>query len=566
MNKKQVYSIILVLAVFFIYTLPYLILRQNCIISVWDNLDSYFIWYKILAKYGWFLPLNFEIPELMNGVPRNVFHSELIFQVAIFNFLTPLKAYITIDLLSRIIGFFGTYLLLKDFVVKKEKDNPLFLSAISLCFAFIPNYLTMNFLTILGQPLWLWAFLNIRKRNYKYYNWLVLTFMPFCINFELITPFFLSVIGMIWLYDLITKKKFNPIFLLSIFYCAFISLTTIYRFIYLSFFDKTFISHRKDWSTALIQVFSHYSFLDSIKTGITTQIFNNGEYCAFTATKLVILPIYLFSLIYSGYKKATQYFLPLLWLLIFSIFTSIVYGLGFYYEPLQIFLDKHEAIKQFQFTRYYFMLPMVGILTFAISLEFLKEIFEKYGKYIVTILLTLQVVYLFVQNPFFASNVKRYITHQEIQRATCKLTYKEYFSEDNFRAVKKFIGQPQNTYKVAVVGGIPFNVPAYNGFQEINGYLNLYPLETKRKLNELNKPLINDSLKNKVFLAVWGHQQIIIENEYSFDTNIMKEMGVKYLLSDKFINPRENSKLFFIKEFPPLQEQAYSIYLYKLLD
>ena len=69
-----------------------------------------------------------------------------------------------------------------------------------------------------------------------------------------------------------------------------------------------------------------------------------------------------------------------------------------------------------------------------------------------------------------------------------------------------------------------------------------------------------------MFLTVWGHQQIIIENEYSFDTNIMKEMGVKYLLCDKFIRQKENSKLQFIKEFPPLQEQAYSIYLYKLLD
>lgn len=566
MEKKQVYSIFLVVAVFFIYMLPYLILKQDCIISVWDNLDSYFIWYKTIAKYGWFLPLNFEIPEFMNGVPRNVFHSELIFQVAIFNFLTPLKAYFTIDILSRIIGFLGSYLLLKDFVLKKEKDNTLLLSGISLCFAFIPNYLTVNFLTLLGQPLWLWAFLNIRKENYKYYNWLVLTLMPFCVNFELVTPFFLTVVGGIWLYDLISKKNFNPIFLLSIFYCAFVSLITIYRFIYISFFDKDFVSHRKDWLYAQLQFFTQYSFFDSIKNGIQTMIFNNGEYCAFTATKVVILPVYLFSLIYSGYKKQKQYFLPLLWLLIFSIFVSIIYGLGFYYQPLLKFIDSHELLKQFQLTRYYFLMPTVGLLTFAVSLAFLKDVFQKYGKYLVAIFVFLQIIYLFVQNPFFSHNVKRYITHQQITRETCKLTYKEYLSEENFRLVKNFIGQPQNTYKVAVVGDIPLNVPAYNGFQQINGYLNLYPLQTKRNLNRLNANLIKDKLQNQIFLAVWGHQQVIIENEYSFDTKVMKEMGVKYLISDKPILQRENSKIGLIREFPPLQEQAYSIYLYLLLE
>lgn len=566
MNKKQVLSIILVFIVFFIYALPYLFLRQNCIISTWDNLDSYFIWYKILAQYGWFLPLNFEISELMNGVPRNVFHSELIFQVAIFNFLTPLKAYITVDLLSRFVGFLGTYLLLKDFVLKHEQDNPLLLSGISLCFAFIPNLLTLTFLTILGQPLWLWAFLNIRKGNYKYYNWLVITLIPFCVNFELITPFFLSVIGGIWLFDLITKKKFNPIFLLSIFYCAFISFITIYRFIYISFFDKNFVPHRKDWSISLIQHFSQYSFLSSILKGINTQFLNNGENCAFTATKLVITPVFLFSLIYSAYKKSKKFFLPLFGLLIFYIIVSIIYGLGFHYEPLQAFIDKYEGLKQFQFTRYYFMLPMIGVLTFAISLEFLKETFQKFGKILVLFFILSQIIYLFAQNPYITSNIRRYVTHEKISSENYTLSYKEYLSEENFKLVKDYIGKPQNSYKIATIESIPFNVAAYNGFHSINGYLNLYPWGTKQKLNKLNQELIKQHLRNSIYLTIWGHQQIILPDENSFDTNVMREMGVEYLISSKIITQTKNSKLLFLKEFPPLQDKAYPIYLYKLLD
>ena len=565
MNKKQVLSIILVLTLFVIYTLPYLILRQDCIILTWDNLDSYFIWYKILAKYGWFLPLNFEISELMNGVPRNVFHSELIFQVAIFNFLTPLKAYITVDLLGRIIGFLGSYLLLKDFILKKEHDNPLLLSGLSLCFAFIPNFLTLTFLTILGQPLWLWAFLNIRKGNYKYYNWLVITIIPFCVNFELITPFFLSVIGGIWLFDLITKKKFNPIFLCSIFYCVFISFLTIYRFIYISFFDKTFIPHRKDWAIAVIQHFLHYSFINSILKGIDTQFLNNGEICAFTATKLVITPVYLFSLLYSAYKKSKEFFLPLFGLLIFYMSVSIIYGLGFHYEPLQAFIDKYEGLKQFQLTRYYFMLPMTAMLMFAISLEFLKDTFQKFGKVFVLIFILSQLMYLFVQNPYITSNIKRYVTHEKNLPENYTLTYKEYLSEENFKLVKDYIGKPQNSYKIATIERIPFNVAAYNGFQSINGYLNLYPWETKQKLNKLNQKLIKQNIRNSIYLTVWGHQQVILPDENTFDTEVMREMGVEYLISTKAITQTNNSKILFLKEFPPLQDNAYPIYLYKLL-
>ena len=118
MKKFSQTAIILGTIAITLYMLPYLILKQNSVISAWDNLDRYFIWYKIIAKYGWFLPLNFKIPEFMDGLSRNVFHSELIFQVAIFNFLTPLKAYILVDVLGRIIAYTGLYLLLNDYDLK----------------------------------------------------------------------------------------------------------------------------------------------------------------------------------------------------------------------------------------------------------------------------------------------------------------------------------------------------------------------------------------------------------------------------------------------------------------
>lgn len=562
MSKKQVYLLILTSCVFLIYALPYLFFKQNCVISSWDNLDSYFVWYKVLSNYGWYLPLDFKIPEFLCGTSRNVFHSELIFQVAIFNILTPLKAYITIDLLGRIIGFLGMFLLLKDFFLKDSKDDGLLLCGLSLCFAFIPNMLTLTFLTILGQPLWLWAFLNIRKGNYKYYNWLVLTLMPFCVNFELITPFFLFTIGCIWLYDLITKKKFNPIFLFSIFYCGIISLITIYRFIYLMYFDKTFVSHRLDWSIEKIQATAQLSFINSTLSGIKMHILNNGEHCANSESKYILLYTFIFAFILGCFKKAKRYIIPMICLFLFMTLIAMIYGVFFYYKPFQILLDNIEILRQFQFSRFYFFMPTLWVMIFALSVDLIKNSITKFGKHIIFILIIAQIVHLFCVNTYFSNTIKKYLLHKPTQF----LTYKEYLSEERYRYIKNFIGEPQNQYRVAVIGELSYNVPAYNGFHTINGYFNLFSLEHKRKLNQLSKNLIENSPTFKIFLVYWGHQQFIYWNEFYFDTNIMRELGVKYLFSDRQIQQKNPSDLVFLKIFPPTNNHGQTVYLYKLLD
>ena len=563
MQKKQVFSIILVVSVFLIYTLPYIILRQNTIIPAWDNLDSYFIWYKVISKYGWFLPIDFKIPEFLDGTPKNVFHSELIFQVAIFNFLTPLKAYITIDLLGRIIGFFGMFLLLKDYILKKENENTFLLSSLALCFAFVPNFLTLTFLTILGVPLWLWAFLNIREQNYKYYNWLIITLIPFGVNFELITPFFLIFVGFIWLFDLIFKRKANPIFLLSIFICAFVSLITIYRFIYISFFDKNFISHRNDWSLVQIQIMSHKTFWISLLDGIKQHLYFNGEVCSHGANKAILFPVTLFALIYSGIKRQKEYFLPILKTLSIMIIFSMIYGLFFFYKPFQEFLDTYKFLQQFQLSRFYFMLPMLWVVIFALSIKFIKDVFSKFGKYIIYIPIFAQIIYLFTINPYFPENINKYI----LGKKDTQPTYREYLAEEQFRYIKNFIGHPQSEYKIAVIGELPYNVPSYNGFHSINGYFNLYSWKHKRKLNQMNAYLISKHPMYRLLLFYWGHQQLIYWDERLFNSNVMKKLGTKYLFSDRPIYQVKNTRLKFINLFPAQDfNTKYNIYVYELIN
>ena len=552
MKKHSLIAIALSLFVIFIYALPYLILKHNIIISVWDNFDSYFVWYKVIAEHGYWLPLDYVIPNFYEGIPRSCFHSELIFQVAIFSFLSPLKAYITVDLLSRIIGFFGMYLLLKDYFLKGRNDY--FFCACALCFAFIPNYLTLTFLTLLGQPLLLWAFLNIRRKNLKAYNWVILCLMPFCVNFELITPFFLTCISILWAYDFIKTKKPNYTFLFAIALYCLLSLITIYRFLYLTFFSD-FVPHRQDWS--LYEMNSHliHGFFGSIFTGITKHILRDGEGCTSTITMLFALPVATFSTIYAIYKKYNVKPILACWALLL-VFSSI-YGICFFYEPTLHFTDNHEIIKTFQFNRFYFLVPLVWYVLFAFSLDVIRANFVKFGKFVVAIVIFLQMAILLRFNIYFSNSIW-FMNGLRNNNPT----YKEYFAQNQFNEIRDFIGKPQASYKVATVG-LPFNIVAFNGFYSLTGYFNVYPLEYKHTFEKISERAFDEFPNLKSTTKYWGHQLVLLPNENLFDVNGLKALGCQYIFSSEPIKQATNSQLILLKVFDNISS-IYKVYVYKV--
>ncbi len=553
MKKHSLIAIALSLFVIFVYALPYLILKHNIIISVWDNFDSYFVWYKIIADHGYWLPLDYMIPNFYEGIPRSCFHSELILQVAIFNFLSPLKAYITIDLLSRVIGFFGMYLLLKDYLLKERNDY--FLCACSLCFAFIPNYLTLTFLTILGQPLLLWAFLNIRVKNYKIYNWIILALMPCCVNFELVTPFFLTCIGILWVYDFIKTKKPNYMFLGAIVVYSIISAITIYRFLYLTFFSD-FEPHRQDWSLFEMNAHLIKGFFGSIFAGITKHILRDGESCTSTMTMLFVLPIATFSTFYAMYyKKETLKQILTCWSLLL-VFSSI-YGFCFFYEPALHFTDNHEIIKTFQFNRFYFLIPLVWYVLLAFSLDIINKSFIKFGKYVVAIVIFLQLCLLLRFNIYFSNSVW-FMNGLRNNNPT----YREYFATKQFNEIRDFIGKPQNSYKIATVG-LPFNIAAFNGFYSLTGYFNVYPLEYKHKFEKISERAFEEFPNLKSVTKYWGHQLVLLPSETLFDVNGLKTLGCEYIFSSEPIRQKQNSQLMLLKVFDNISS-VYKIYVYKV--
>ena len=555
MKKQKYIALLFAFVAMFIYIFPYIVLKQNSIVSPFDNLDSYLPWYKVLSEHGWWQPLNAVIPNYLNGITRNCFHSEFIFQVAIFNFLSPFKAYVVIDVLSRFFGLLGMFLLVKDYIFKSEEKYILSI-LIATCFAFIPNIHGMMFLTVLGQPLLLWAFLNIRERKYNFYNWLILLFMPCCVNFELVTPFFVALVFAIWIYDIIFKKDYNLVFLCSIFLYIFISIITVYRFVYLMLF-MDFNSHRLEFNMYELNRDDMLSLSASIWNGIYWCILKDGAVWNYLNTSTLILPLSCFATIVSFCKNYQRRYFCLLWMSLF--FIAMLFGILMHWEPALKFCADNFIFKQFLIVRFYFLLPLIWYILFAFSVNVIDVFFEKYRKSIISIIFILQFLIIFNAPYFmFPNNFKAVFTKDFNGTKYC-----DYFDEKLFNDIKNYIGIPQDRYRVAVCGSI-YGVAAYNGFYVLNDYFNIYPLEYK-KIFEKVLSIDDSSKKNNRYFSYWGHKLYLIPDEHIINIGLLKELGCKYIISTQKINQlKENSKIEFLKSFPYRGTANKILYLYKL--
>ena len=155
-NNKWLFLAFLVLA---IYLSPNIFFPNEAHFLIHDNLDSNVVYYKNLAESGKMFASNLDvIPNSLGGVPRAAYPTEYCLFVLLYLLFPALAAYNINILIMHLVAFLGMYLLIGKFVFKNE--NKFAISSISLLFALLPFWPSGG-LSIAGQPLILFAFLNI---------------------------------------------------------------------------------------------------------------------------------------------------------------------------------------------------------------------------------------------------------------------------------------------------------------------------------------------------------------------------------------------------------------------
>ncbi|WP_456276100.1 DUF6044 family protein [Bacillus sp. AK128] len=536
------------------YLSPLFLLGENAHIRVHDNLDSNLAWYKVLEESGQlFGSIDSTIPQIINGLPRNAFGTEWSGIVWLHAIFPTMLAYAISQAITRIFAFLGMYLLLKRHFLPDAKWN-LITVGTSVAFALTPFW-PSGMLSTLGMPLALWAFLNIRKGEHSWKNYLTLTLLPLYSSIVLGFFFFLVAIGVLWLVDLIRKRTFNIRFLLSIVYMTTIYLLIEYRLVY-SFLFSTEANSRDEYFHARLSLWRVIR--------LTFKNFILGHTHVMTVHGLIILPVILFGVYLIIKKKLWKQEKLFLYLLALNFGLSTWYAFWFYKGWLPL-TERFHFMDTFNFARFHFLRPLVIYVSFALGLKILLK-YTSNSRGLVTFFIICQLLVLAAFNDE--------IIYQN------KPSVKEFYAEELFSDIKEYIGLPVEEYRVASIGIHPA-VSQYNGFYTLDTYNNFYPLTYKYQFREVIEDELTKNKTIKRYFDEWGGRCYIFTAElgkhYMFskhtkkklenleiNTDPLKKMGGKYIFSAVPIINAVDNNLHLERTFHH-EHAEWKIYLYKLI-
>jgi hypothetical protein len=554
MNTLNKFGVVLAGVIcLFIYFIPYFLLGEGASIRVFDNLDGEVL-YKILAsRNDYWLNYQTVIPEIMNGLPRFCITSGLNYTTLIFALFPPFIAYLVNDFTVRLIGFVGMYALLSKYNVYscKEKINLIAL-LISCSYVFIP-FFTIYGLTELGQPLVLFAFLNLLKGEKGTLNYVWIFLFPFFSSFVLSGLFVGIALGVIWLVFCIKHRQFfrQPFFALLGY--AVICLIVEYNLIVPML--QGFHSHREE---TVFKKSDKNLLLFALK-----YLWETGIYAQFYTLPVWLTVIFAFILnkdkrIIAG--KALFYFI--------IIFLFVV--LFDYYCP---------SIKGLRLSRFYHLLPLCWMVLFAVAFRILQQKGRKEALLGYAIL-SVQIAFLLFRsyNYCFGNKIRDRLGFQSSYHYP---SFSSFYAKSLLNEASDFIGKEKSEYRILNIGILPA-VTQYNGFYTLDSYQNNYPLEYKhlfRKVvaKELDKSEpakgIFDNFGNWCYVFPGEVPPVeIIRGEYAknrilydleLNADALQAISCDYIFSSAEIKNCERSGLKLLKSFKN-EDAHWDIWLYKV--
>lgn len=557
-NKNFLISFLRTYIIIFsvIYLAPYIFLGSNNYIFVSDNLDSVFVDFKLLLESGKLFSDNASVIEQpLGGIPRSSMPSEYNAILILYYFFGPEKTYVIVRVLATLIGFFGMRKLLSVHILNNNKDQIIILT-ISFLYSILP-FSFFSFLSVAGMPLVLFSFLQIRNHNYSINNWLIILLFPFFSTFHIYGFFFLFVPFLIFINDLINKKK-STYFFLSIILLALVYILVEYRLFDQFLLNKSFVSNR-------IEKFKpvEFNFYQNIKTFV--YFLFQGPNLIQSFHGIFIAPITLLGILImlprtkDEKKKKLFIYLIILILIITLNWADFI--------PFSSIRNFFTNFLPFNFKRFVLLYPLLWYLALSLLLSHIQSLHTSLRLITISILL-FQTLIIFknhetLKNIFFQKSPN----------------IENFFAKKQFSEIKNYINKPIESYRVASVGLHP-SISLYNGFYTADGYFVNYPLDYKKKFrNVISRELDKDNnLKsyyddwgNRVYLfsselgRTFNHKSgnKILLNNLEFDWIALYNLEVRYIFSSVKIDISKTPELVFEKKFNN-ENSAWDIYLYKL--
>ena len=535
-----------------------IILGEGAYFIIDDGLNIDFLLLDLLKKES--LLFDFNSMSVLTrmfsgGLELGFIANKFKFTSILFYLFNSLNAYVVNSIIVRIIGFFGFYFFVKE-CYQKINDNIAIL--ISISFAFIPIY-HLSGITIIGLPLLFLAFYNLSINEKKIVSYLLIFVYVFYSSF-ILAPFIVFIlIG--WILTLIFKKRNILPFVLGLLFFVSLNLIFEYQLIFFSLSDNSHRSLRELYSLNFPSIL-----------GFFYGMFKKTFIGFFHPSWFISIPIFI--LIFSKLKSSMKYTIFLM-MLVF-LFNAI--------DFLRPYIENSISwIRVFDIGRINWLNPF---LIFLMLITFISESkIQKTNMKFLYIIIFIQISINLIRNPEFSFNLidnkkaaelffnddllvknsKMFKSNPYNINKISSLDFDDFFSEDFFSEVNRFINKPQNSYKVIGYGLDP-SVLLYNGFYTLDGY---YPNHDKDYHMEFNKiqPEFDLKASNRLIL---NYDKCIncskdlgnfeIEN-LNLNFLQLKKMGADFLISAIKINDL-SPELVFEKKF---QNENYTIYLYKIV-
>lgn len=557
-NLKNLWSFWLIAAIGLLYFIPYFILGENAYVRIHDTLEGEWIWLSVLCDSH--QAFNFDpssiVPNIMNGLPRNVYPSPFNFNLWLVYLFGSFNAYVISAVIIHVIGFASMFVFLSNHILT-EKEERIYVRLIALIFSVLGVFVPFG-LAVMGQPLIAHIFYQWYKNENKWYYWPVIILYPIYTQlvFSLI-PFF-TILGCYGLWDLLKKRRLQPLYWLGMIVFGIAFLVWNYQMLYAMVYKSSFVSHRSAYD-----LYRYFTPEWTAVLGDVVLTFLTSHYHIATFVSLPVLAVLYYT--YANSKTVKSLF----WLiLVIALFQG-------FYPFLEYGLFQHiNFFKAFRLNRYAVLLPFLWLTLLAAGVKVLVTYYQN-PKIAYAVILTMLYTTL-MGNDELLHNYRTLIGFQKLP------SFQAYLAQDQFKNIDKKINKPKSEYRVVSIGMSP-TISQYNGFYTLDGLMSIYDLNYKKQFGEIIKEELEKDMEVKSYFEGWGNRCYIFSSEkgkaynafyqfkgrnepiahLSFDDGAFKRLGGVYVISACAVNNAASLNWELITtEVNPAA--AWNLYVYKV--
>jgi hypothetical protein len=619
MTKRQIVPVIFIVCVGLVYLLPFIFFGENSYITIHDNLDITIPWFKMFRDNNLFFKFNVPTKQF-DGLSTlyygHVNYSVSVLLYAAFNIFT---AYVINYSLGLVFGFVSMFVLLRWFGVSANTSM-----LIALCYAVAPTSLMIPTGTL---PFIVFIFLKLV--NMQKFDWKItlLVFYPFFSSLTMILWFILGLWFVLIIVFSVKEKyvQYNLVagFIMLLLGSVFVDIKLFYFLLFikdpllrgsakaLNFAPVNFLYWIKEFlvdgyddvSTVQSKIILPLGVFGSIYMIFAMTVSSKGKNIEklncenarwimkarkiFFIQAIILIVVLLSAIDYSGIlNKFLQKYMPFviatgfvwgriyilnrpLWYILFALY--IDFFVVEHIKPLGVLRINYKDRLKYHSFGYGNIAEITKVICFLLILGQIKFEMQypvKFNDIYPTIYKRLEkvsrVVSYFLQKP-----------DDSIQ----PMSYKEFYSVNLFNQLKKDIDY--RSEKVAALG-YHAAILTYNGFNTIDGYSDMVPLEYFYKFRRLVEPDFKDNPRDRIKFDKGEFKMYLFNRELDWskpsgykhyrpielniDMNVLvNEFECIYILSAARILNAEKLGLSFIKSYKDIESvySPYAIYLYK---